>query len=70
VIVTTLLAGLLIKEFFGVANNIALVFLAGILLVAARWGLGPSLVACAAGVLAFNFFFLPPLYTFTIPRTW
>jgi two-component system sensor histidine kinase KdpD len=64
VISATLLAGLLIKEFFGVANNIALVFLAGILLVAARWGLGPSLVACAAGVLAFNFFFLPPLYTF------
>ena len=65
VMMAALSMGLLIEQFLVVAN-IALVFLAGIILVAVRWGLGPSLFACAAGVLAFNFFFLPPLYTFTI----
>ena len=31
-----------------------------------RFGLWPSLLACLVSVLAYNFFFLPPLYTFTI----
>jgi len=65
VIAASLGIGLLIEQFLEVAN-IALVFLAGVILVAARWGLGPSLFACATGVLAFNFFFLQPLYSFTI----
>jgi two-component system, OmpR family, sensor histidine kinase KdpD len=47
-------------------SNIALVFLTAILISAVMNGLGPSLVACLVAVLAYNFFFLPPLYTFTI----
>ncbi|CAO3409159.1 DUF4118 domain-containing protein [Azospirillum largimobile] len=47
-------------------SNIALVFLTAILASAVTGGLGPSLYACVASVLAFNYFFLPPLYTFTI----
>jgi two-component system sensor histidine kinase KdpD len=31
-----------------------------------RYGLWPSLAASAVASLAYNFFFLPPLYTFTI----
>ena len=46
--------------------NLSLVFLAAVLLSAISYGLGPSLVASAASVLAYNFFFLPPVYTFTI----
>jgi two-component system, OmpR family, sensor histidine kinase KdpD len=46
--------------------NIALVFLTSILFCAVLFGRGPSLVACLAAVLAYNFFFLPPIYTFTI----
>mgnify|MGYP001037480015 CR=1 FL=1 len=46
--------------------NVTLVFLTAILLSAVRVGLGPSLLASLAAVLAYNFFFLPPLYTFTI----
>jgi two-component system sensor histidine kinase KdpD len=46
--------------------NVALVFLTAILITAALHGLGPSLLACLLAVLAYNFFFLPPLYTFTI----
>jgi two-component system, OmpR family, sensor histidine kinase KdpD len=47
-------------------GNIALVFLTAILATAVLHGLGPSLLACVASILAYNFFFLPPLYTFTI----
>jgi two-component system sensor histidine kinase KdpD len=47
-------------------TNVALVFLTAILIGAVLHGLGPSLFACVAAMLAYNYFFLPPLYTFTI----
>lgn len=47
-------------------NNVALVFLTAVLASAVTGGLGPSLYASLISVLAFNFFFIPPLYTFTI----
>jgi len=47
-------------------SNIALVYLTAVLVSAVMYGLGPSLLACFVGVLAYNFFFLPPVYTFTI----
>ncbi len=46
--------------------NISLVFLAAILFTAVNYGLWPSLYASLISTLAYNFFFLPPLYTFTI----
>jgi two-component system sensor histidine kinase KdpD len=46
--------------------NLSLVILTGVLLSAIAYGLGPSLFASAVSVLAYNFFFLPPVYTFTI----
>jgi two-component system, OmpR family, sensor histidine kinase KdpD len=48
------------------ATSISLVFLTAVLASAAAFGLWPSLYACVASMLAYNFFFLPPLYTFTI----
>lgn len=47
-------------------TSVALVFLTAVLVSAVTWGLWPSLLACLVSVLAYNFFFLPPLYTFTI----
>lgn len=47
-------------------GNIALVFLMAVLASAVTGGLGPSLYASLFSMLAFNFFFIPPLYTFTI----
>ena len=41
-------------------------FLTAVLASAVAYGLLPSLFACLISVLAYNFFFLPPLYTFTI----
>ena len=47
-------------------SNVALVFLMAVLASAVTYGLWPSLFACFVCALAYNFFFLPPLYTFTI----
>ncbi|MGJ5206352.1 DUF4118 domain-containing protein [Bradyrhizobium sp. HKCCYLR20261] len=55
----------LIQPFFGI-ENVDLVFLTAVVSVAARYGLGPSLLASFVSSLCYNFFFLPPLYTFTI----
>ncbi|MGJ4886029.1 MULTISPECIES: sensor histidine kinase KdpD [unclassified Bradyrhizobium] len=55
----------LIQPVFGI-ENVDLVFLTAVVGVAARYGLWPSLLASLAASLCYNFFFLPPLYTFTI----
>ncbi len=41
-------------------------FLTAVVTVAVRFGLWPSLAASVAASLCYNFFFLPPVYTFTI----
>jgi two-component system, OmpR family, sensor histidine kinase KdpD len=47
-------------------------FLLAILAVSALWGMAVSTVMSVAAMLAFNFFFLPPIGTFTIadPQNW
>jgi two-component system, OmpR family, sensor histidine kinase KdpD len=57
--------GLLIDRWIGV-GNVDLVFLTAIVAVAVRLGLLPSLLASLASAVAYNFFFLPPIYTLTI----
>ena len=64
-VVTAIGAGTLIKTWVG-GTNVDLVFLTAIVAIAVRFGLLPSLVATVASTLAYNFFFLPPIYTFTI----
>jgi two-component system sensor histidine kinase KdpD len=54
-----------IKPWFGV-ENVDLVFLTAVVGVAVRFGLLPSLLATVAASLCYNYFFLPPIYTFTI----
>lgn len=48
------------------STTIALGFLLVVLFVAILWGSRPALLASVLGMLCFNFFFLPPFYTFTI----
>jgi two-component system sensor histidine kinase KdpD len=55
----------LIQPWFGI-ENVVLVFLTAVVVVAVRYGLWPSLSASVAASLCYNFFFLPPVYTFTI----
>jgi two-component system sensor histidine kinase KdpD len=47
-------------------ENVDLVFLTAVVGVAVRFGLWPSLFASVVASLCYNFFFLPPIYTFTI----
>jgi two-component system sensor histidine kinase KdpD len=65
IIAVALGIGELLKQVLSV-QDISLVFLTGILVSAIRFGLLPSLFASLASVLVYNFFFLPPVYTFTI----
>ncbi|HUB64314.1 MAG TPA: sensor histidine kinase KdpD [Methylocella sp.] len=60
----TLVAALL-RQVLGV-SNLSQVFLIAVLASAVTHGLWASLFACLVSVLSYNFFFLPPLYTFTI----
>jgi two-component system sensor histidine kinase KdpD len=46
--------------------NLVMVYLLGVMLVATRSGRGPSLLAAALSVAAFDFFFVPPEYTFAV----
>jgi two-component system sensor histidine kinase KdpD len=55
-----------VRPLFGGIENVDLVFLTAVVSVAARYGLWPSLLASLAASLCYNFFFLPPVYTFTI----
>src|SRR5882757_1782174 len=55
----------LIQPRFGI-ENVDLVFLTAVVIVAVRFGLLPSLFTSVIASLCYNFFFLPPVYTFTI----
>jgi two-component system sensor histidine kinase KdpD len=50
----------------------ALAFLLAILAVSTLWGMAVAVVMSVASMLAFNFYFLPPIGTFTIadPQNW
>ncbi|MBK7704345.1 MAG: DUF4118 domain-containing protein [Acidobacteria bacterium] len=69
VIVTALLEPL--REHVSL-TTIALSFLLIVLFVATVWGSRPALAASIIGMLSINYFFLPPIGTFTIadPENW
>ena len=64
-VAAALSVGLVLQPFVGV-ENADLVLLTAVVAVAVRFGLGPALLAVVAASLSYNFFFLPPVYTFTI----
>jgi len=53
-------------------TTMALAFLLGVLAISASWGLRQSVFMSVIATLAFNYFFLPPIGTFTIagPQNW
>jgi two-component system sensor histidine kinase KdpD len=53
-------------------TTVALTFLLVVLLLASRWGLTVATTTAIVATLAFNYFFLPPVHTFTIsePQNW
>ena len=66
IVVSALLIGLLLQWANVGPSNVGLVFLTAVLMSAVTYGLWPALFACLISALAYNFFFFPPLYTFTI----
>ncbi|HKS29922.1 MAG TPA: DUF4118 domain-containing protein [Pyrinomonadaceae bacterium] len=72
--VGVLVVTFLLKLFVGHINNatVALALLLIVLFVATWWGARPAVAASVLGVLAFNFFFLPPFGTLTVaaPDNW
>jgi two-component system sensor histidine kinase KdpD len=64
-VAAALAIALLIQPFIGI-ENVDLVFLIAVILIAGRYGLWPSVAASVGGVLSYNFFFLPPVHTFTV----
>ncbi|MBV8890165.1 MAG: sensor histidine kinase KdpD [Alphaproteobacteria bacterium] len=64
-VAVSLAIALALRQFLGI-TSVALVFLTAVLVTATYLGLWPSLVASLLSVLAYNFFFLPPVYTFTV----
>src|SRR5258707_2270937 len=54
------------------STTVALAFLLIVLFAAILWGSRPALLASLLGVVCFNFFFIPPVHTFTIsdPQNW
>ena len=53
-------------------TTVALTFLLGVLVVSATWGLCYAVFMAVVATLAFNYYFLPPVGTFTIadPQNW
>ncbi|MEO8796594.1 MAG: sensor histidine kinase KdpD, partial [Polyangiaceae bacterium] len=50
----------------GELADVVMVFLLGVILVAMRFGYGPSILATVLSVFAFDFFFVPPYYSFAV----
>jgi two-component system sensor histidine kinase KdpD len=49
--------------------NLAMVYQLAIVLIAVRFGKGPSILASLLSVAAFDFFFVPPFYSFAVSDT-
>lgn len=64
----------ILKVFGGHINptTVALALLLIVVFVATAWGPRPAVLASLLGVICFNFFFLPPVHTFSIsePENW
>ena len=50
-------------------TNVVMLFLAAVVYAAVAWGRGPSILASVLGVLAFDFFYVPPHLTFAVSDT-
>jgi len=61
---STLLAWFVFGEWH--LTDVVMVFLLGVVVVSMRFGYGPSLLAAVLSVVAFEFFFIPPLFSFAV----
>ena len=67
-IATITIIGWLIKSFIS-PTNLAMLYLLAVVFIAYRKGLRPAIFTAIIGVLAFDFFFIPPHLTFRVTDT-
>jgi two-component system, OmpR family, sensor histidine kinase KdpD len=67
-IVAITLIGWLIHEFIS-PTNLAMFYMLGVVVVAWRRGIRPAVFTAVIGVLAFDFFFIPPYFNFRVSDT-
>lgn len=56
-------------SFYLAETNLVMVYLVGVLVIAARYGSRPAILASVLGVAAFDFFFIEPKLTFAVEDT-
>jgi two-component system sensor histidine kinase KdpD len=64
VLVSTLVAGLVFGR--SALTDVVMIYLLGIVGVSMRFGYGPALFAAVASVVTYDFFFIPPYYSFAV----
>ena len=64
VLIATAVAWLMFPYF--AAANLIMMYLIAVIVIAIRWGRGPSVLASILSVAAFDFFFVPPYFSFTV----
>src|SRR6185503_16751350 len=69
VVIASAITAKLAAHYFALPN-VSMIFLVGVLISALRFGLLPSIFASLLSAAVYNFFFIPPLYTFTIASTY
>lgn len=50
-------------------TNLTMLYLLAVVIAALQWGRGPAILAAALSVVAFDFFFVPPVFTFAVSDT-
>jgi len=70
--IDSLVAWFCFRFFHRNPTTVGFVFLLAILIVSATWGLRQAIFMSLAASMFYNYFFLPPLFTFTIsdPQNW
>ncbi|MDD1668789.1 MAG: DUF4118 domain-containing protein, partial [Methanomicrobiales archaeon] len=67
-VIAITLFGQLVKSYIS-QTNLMILYLLAVVVAAFYWGLGPAIFAAVIGVLAFDFFFIPPYLTFRVSDT-
>jgi two-component system sensor histidine kinase KdpD len=68
VIAITTVTLFLVRERFS-ASTVALLYLVPVLVCTTFWGFWPGILSAFIAFLAYNYFFLPPYYTFIVHQT-
>ncbi len=61
-------ASVLVRGFLA-PTNLTMLYLLAVVIIALQWGRGPAILAATLAVAAFDFFFVPPYFSFAVADT-